>query len=266
MNDEDEMGFAGAEGFVSDHMFDTIETDRPLTHDLFGKITRLWPVIYADPPWAFENRSELGEDRNANRHYDTMNLEDIMRMPVRDIAAKDAILFMWVTDPTLAQAMHVIEAWGFEYKTVGFYWTKTWEHTDHEAMHQTKDFPIGTGYITRGNPEQLWVAARGEPRRRLHLIDGIMKPDMSIRRQQFAPRREHSQKPDKFYGLIERLYDGPYLELFARTRRPGWSSWGNQVGAIEEGLVGRKRKGAKREPAPTPLFGEEGGNGDGEPS
>lgn len=236
------------------HIFDSIETDRPETADLFGNNTRKWRVIYADPPWSFANRSELGEDRNANQHYDTMPIEDIMALPVKDIAEDDAVLFMWVTDPTLDQAMHVLRAWGFDYKTVAFYWAKTWEKTDPTAMHETKDFPIGTGYITRGNPEQLWIASRGEPRRRLHRIDGILKPDMSIRRLQFAPRGVHSQKPEKFYGLIERLYDGPYLELFSRTRRPGWGAWGNQVGGLEDGTAGRKKKGEPRPPAAAPLF------------
>ena len=211
-------------------------------------------MIYADPPWAFENRSEIGEDRNANQHYDTMPIDDIMTLPVREIAAEDAILAMWVTDPTLEQAMHVIRSWGFTYKTVLFYWAKTWENADLEALHHTRSMPIGTGYITRANPEMMLIASRGEPRRRILNIDGVMKPDMSIRRLQFAPRGVHSQKPEKFYGLIERLYEGPYLEMFARTRREGWGSWGNQVGGLEDGTAGKKRKKDKRPPAPAPLF------------
>lgn len=242
------------QGFLPPHTFDSIETERPLTYDLFGGLTRKWSVIYADPPWAFKNRSELGEERNANQHYDTMTLEDIMALPVRDIAADDCILAIWVTDPTLAQAMEVIRAWGFEYRTVGFYWAKTWEDADLHEMHETRSFPIGTGYITRANPEQLWIAARGEPRRRIHEIDGILKTDMSIRRLQFAPRGEHSRKPEKFRRLIERLYDGPYLELFSRTRAEGWGAWGNQVGGLDDGTAGRKRKPLKRPDAPMPLF------------
>lgn len=235
-------------------MFDSIETGRPATTDLFGNNTRKWRVIYADPPWNFENRSELGEDRNANRHYDTMTIEDIMAMPVADIAEDDAVLFMWVTDPTLDQAMHVIRAWGFEYKTVAFYWVKTWESADLECMNETRSFPLSTGYITRANPEQMLIASRGSPSKRIHLIDGVLKPDMSIRRLQFGARGVHSQKPAKFYNLIERLYDGPYLELFARTRREGWGSWGNQVGGLEDGTAGRRKKGVQRPQAATPLF------------
>ncbi len=244
------------QGYMDVSVFDNIETERPMTYDLFGKLTRKWRVIYADPPWKFVNRSELGEERNANQHYDTMPIEDIMSLPVREIAEDDAVLALWVTDPCLRQAMDVIDAWGFEYKTVMFYWNKTWGHTDLEAMHETKDFPIGTGYITRGNPEQVLIATRGHPNRRLHLIDGEMKADMSIRRQQFAPRGVHSEKPRKFYGLIERLYEGPYLEMFARTRNEGWASWGNQVGGLEEGTAGKKKKALKRPLAAAPLFDE----------
>lgn len=235
-------------------IFDSIETVRPATTDLFGANTRKWRVIYADPPWTFQNRSELGEERNANQHYDTMTIEDIMAMPVADIAEEDAVLFMWVTDPTLDQAMHVIRSWGFEYKTVGFYWVKTWDHVDLECMHETKSFPIGTGYISRAGPEQMLVASRGSPSRRIHLIDGELKSDKSIRRLQFGARGLHSQKPTKFYNLIERLYDGPYLELFARARRTGWGSWGNQIGGLEDGTAGRKKKSVQRPLAATPLF------------
>lgn len=236
------------------HPFASIETDRPATTNLFGENTRRWRVIYADPPWRFDNRSELGEERNANQHYDTMPLEDVMALPVRDIAEDDAVLFMWVTDPTLDQAMHVIRSWGFDYKTVAFYWVKTWDAVDPTAMHETRSFPIGTGYITRAGPEMMLIASRGEPRRRVHLIDGALKPDMSIRRLQFAPRGVHSRKPAKFRGLIERLYDGPYLELFSRTRTPGWGAWGNQVGGLDDGTAGRKRKAVERPIAAAPLF------------
>lgn len=243
-----------ASGFVHSHMFDDIETDRPLTHDLFGKITRKWKIIYADPPWAFENRSELGEDRNANQHYDTMTIDEMMDMPVADIADDDAALIMWVTGPTLDQAMHLIRSWGFTYKTLLFVWPKTWEAADLTQLHETKSFPIGTGYISRSNPELVLIATRGEPTRRIHNMDGVLKKDMTIRQLQFAARGVHSQKPEKFYGLIERLYEGPYLELFARTRRPGWGAWGNQVGGLEDGTAGKKRKKAKRPDTPTPLF------------
>lgn len=238
-------------GFVAPHFFDDIVTDRLLTHDLLGKVSRKWRVFYADPPWAFDNYSEKGEDRNANQHYSTMSVDDLMKMPVADIAEDDAVLALWVTDPTLRQAMHLLEVWGFEYKSVLAYWAKTWGRTDPESMHETRDFPIGNGYGTRANPEQLWLCTRGKPERRVHMIKGERKPDMSIRRLQFAPRMQHSRKPDKFRAIIERLYEGPYLELFTRTTPPGWGAWGNQVGLLDEGEV-KTKKGKVL--APAPLF------------
>ncbi len=238
-------------GFVSPHYFDDIVTDRVLTHDLLGKVSRKWRVFYADPPWAFDNYSEKGEDRNANQHYDTMSIEDLMAMPVADIADDDSVLALWVTDPTLRHAMRLLEAWGFEYKSVLAYWAKTWGKTDHTSMHETKDFPIGNGYGTRANPEQLWLCTRGKPERRIHTINGERKPDMAIRRLQFAPRMQHSRKPEKFRAIIERLYEGPYLELFTRTTPPGWGAWGNQVGLLDDGQV-KTKKGKVL--APAPLF------------
>ena len=242
-----EHGFS----FAQPHYFDHIVTDRPITYDLFGKLSRLWSVIYADPPWKFDNRSEKGEDRNANQHYPTMSIEEMMVMPVQDLAAPDCVLAIWVTDPCLRQAMQLIEAWGFEYKSVLCYWAKTCKGTDLSSMHEINDFPIGNGYGTRANPEQLWLCTRGEPQRRKHMIKGHLKPDEAIRRLQFAKRMQHSRKPEKFRKIIERLYEGPYLELFTRTTRPGWAVWGNQVGLLDNGAV--KTKKAKLL-APTPLF------------
>jgi len=237
------------------HPFDDIDTDRPLTHDLFGQVTRKWRVAYLDPPWRFENRSELGEDRNPNQHYPTMSLEEIAALPLLDILDDDAVVFMWVVDPMLPHALKLLESWGLTFSTVAAYWAKTWEAADLESMHETKSFPIGTGYITRANPEQLWVAKRGQPRLRLHNIDGEIKADMSIRRLQFAPRGEHSEKPEKFAQIIERLYEGPYLEMFARKRRPGWGAWGNQVGLLDEANEGGRKKAAKVRPVvPLPLL------------
>jgi len=251
-----EYGFARSPGLVlpdgiMPHTFDNIITERPITYDLLGKLSRLWPVIYADPPWKFDNRSEKGEDRNANQHYNTMSLEELMALPVRDLAAPDCVLAIWVTDPTLRQAMTLIESWGFEYKSVLAYWAKTCKGTDLTCMHETADFPFGNGYGTRANPEQLWLCARGEPQRRKHLIKGHLKPDEGIRRLQFAKRMQHSRKPEKFRKIIERLYEGPYLELFTRTTRPGWAAWGNQVGLLDEGEVRTKKAKVL---APTPLF------------
>lgn len=165
-------------------------------------------VIYADPPWRFQTYSALGEGRSAAAYYDVMTPGEIAAYPVQHLAGKDCVLLLWVTDPLLEAGLNVIKAWGFTYKTVGFYWIKT-----------SKDYcsrPIGTGYWTRANPEQCLLATRGRPKRL----------NSDVRKLVESPRREHSRKPDGIYERIERLAAGPYVELFARDRRPGWDAIG----------------------------------------
>ena len=163
-------------------------------------LQRKYGAIYADPPWAFRNWSEKGTGRNAISHYDCMSFEDLKRLPVADMAADNCALFLWATDPLLPRAFELITAWGFTYKTVGFYWVKKNEASD--------GFFTGLGYWTRANPEQCLLATRGKPARRAK----------DVRRLIVEPRREHSRKPDQVRERIERLVDGPYLELFSERR------------------------------------------------
>ena len=169
-------------------------------------------IIYADCPWDFKNWSHKGAGRGASRHYRCVPTPELCRMPVEALAAPDSALFLWASDPLLEDALGVMFAWGFEYKTVAFTWVK---RRESGAEH------IGTGYYTRANPETCLLGTRGSPGRPLH---------GDVRQLLEAPVREHSRKPDEVYGRIERLYCGPYIELFARTERPGWQSWGNEVG------------------------------------
>lgn len=169
-------------------------------------------LIYADPPWHFATRSPKGDARSASIHYPTMTLEDIKALPVAEVAAKDCVLLMWVVDPMLPEALEVLKAWGFTFKTVGFYWAKTTKSgSDH----------VGMGYWTRANPEQCWLATRGSPKR----------VDASVRRLLVDKVREHSRKPDTIRARAERLLgDVPRLEMFCRTTPAGWDAWGNEVG------------------------------------
>jgi N6-adenosine-specific RNA methylase IME4 len=180
-------------------------------------------VIYADPPWTFATYSRKGKGRSPEAHYDCMDLDGIKALPVADWAADDAILLLWATDPLLDKAMDVIKAWGFTYKTVGFYWAK--------QNANGKSFFTGMGFWTRANPEQCLLATRGHPKRKAANVQKLV----------ISRRREHSRKPDEMYGLIERLADGPYLEMFARTSRPGWDSWGSQKGLFDEGSLETRR-------------------------
>jgi N6-adenosine-specific RNA methylase IME4 len=167
-------------------------------------------VIYADCPWHFRVRSPKGEGRSALQHYPCMSLDEISALPVAAMAAPDCALFLWAIDPMLPAALAVIEAWGFQFKTVAFYWCKT---------TKAGSFATGLGYWTRANPEQCFLATRGAPRRRAK----------DVRRLLVAPRRKHSQKPDETRTRIERLVSGPYLEMFARSRAPGWAAWGSEI-------------------------------------
>jgi N6-adenosine-specific RNA methylase IME4 len=181
------------------------------TQDIFNGLPRgHFGAISADPPWLFATRSGKGKGRSPEQHYDCMDLDGIKALPVADLAAPDCALFMWTTDPMLPMALEVISAWGFTFKTVGFYWVKT--NRDGSPF-------TGMGYWTRANPEQCLLATRGRPAR-------INK---DVRRLITSPRREHSRKPDEVRPSIERLVPGPYLELFARQAAPNWSTWGNQV-------------------------------------
>lgn len=174
-------------------------------------------VIYADPPWHFNVWAE-GSARNASSKYPTMSMVDIASLPVQSWAADDCALFVWVTWPKLIESLNVITAWGFTYKTCAFCWIKA-DARQHDMFRDDVDPFVGMGYWTRANSEACLLATRGKPRRL----------NMDVRQGIVEPRREHSRKPDCVPLRIERLVAGPYLEMFARTTRPGWDAWGNQT-------------------------------------
>lgn len=186
-------------------------------------------VIAADPPWKFKARTALqsrnwDSARDVEKHYDCIETPDLEALPVRDLAAKDCHLFLWATGPCLRQAFDVIEAWGFRYSTVAFTWAKL--RSSHDPMQlrvlptMAADFHVGLGLTTRKNAEFVLLGRRGSPKR--------LRKD--IRELIIAPRREHSRKPDEFFDRVRAYAVGPYLELFSRETRPGWTCWGNEVG------------------------------------
>lgn len=185
-------------------------------------------IIYADPPWRFKNWSmkelaERGEKwarRNGRSPYDVMATSDICALPVSSLAASDSILLMWATYPKLEDALQVIKAWGFTYKTVAFSWLK--------LNPSGRGFKMGLGYHTRGNVEPCLLATRGDGLRRVDRA--VMQVIIEESDCLIAPVGEHSQKPAEARHRIERLYgDVPRIELFGRQRVPGWSVWGNQA-------------------------------------
>lgn len=175
-------------------------------------------AIYADPPWSWKSWDGNEGDRGAGRYYGTLDRQAIRALPVAELAAPDCVLFCWITWPTLDQALDVIGAWGFEYKTCAFAWVKA-DNRQPDLLSDSLPPFVGLGYWTRANSEVCLLATRGAPKRL----------NADVRQGIIEPRRQHSRKPDCVPGRIERLVAGPYLELFARTQRPGWDCWGNET-------------------------------------
>ena len=162
-----------------------------------------YPVIFADPPWRYDYAET--DTRAIENQYPTMPIEDICALPLASIATDDCVLFLWATSPKLIEALDVVKAWGFTYKT---------------CMVWAKD-KIGMGYYARQQHELLLIATRGAP----PTPAPADRPSSVIT----ATRGEHSAKPDEFYAVIERMYPAlPKIELFCRSPRDGWSAWGNQ--------------------------------------
>ncbi len=182
-------------------------------------------AILIDPPWPFATWSHTGlagDKSQENRRprsraapYRTMSHEDIYKLPIESLAAADCALFLCVVQTQLPQAFEALRHWGFDLKSVAFGWFKGEPGDDPDDIH----VPMGCGYWTRAGFEQVWLATRGKPRR-LHA---------DVRQVIVEPRREHSRKPDCIFERIERLAAGPYLELFARRERPGWTTWGDEL-------------------------------------
>lgn len=188
---------------------------------------KTYPIIYADPPWNWETYSKKGAKKSPTSKYDCMTMEEIGNLPIGRLAGDDCILFCWVTDPLLDKQLAIIKQWGFTYKTVGFTWVKL-------NKRDLRPF-IGLGYYTRSNPEMCLIARKGNPPR---------PRDRSISQVVMSPIREHSRKPDIIRTNIEKMYAGPYLELFARTQTPNWDCIGNQVTKFDnQGLLIDKPKG-----------------------
>lgn len=175
-------------------------------------------AIYADPPWSYKTWSKKGTGRSADQHYNTMQPEDIAALPVASLAAEDCALFLWVTWPTLKDAFAIIESWGFSYKTCAFDWMKA-DVSTLDLFPDPKVADMKMGHWTRSNSEPCLLATRGKPKRL----------DAGVRMGIIESARQHSRKPDCVPSRIERLVAGPYIELFARTQRKNWTSWGNQT-------------------------------------
>lgn len=178
-------------------------------------------VILADPPWHYRyysggqpGKTDPALSRGAAKHYPVMRTEDICALPVKDIAADNAVLYLWATWPNIFEAEKVIEAWGFKYSSLAWEWIKS----NKNGM----GFKMGMGFNTRQNPEPCLFARRGK---------GIPTITHDILAIMYHPILEHSRKPEDQYRRIRDLHgDGlRCVELFARREYPGWHVWGNEV-------------------------------------
>lgn len=192
-------------------------------------------LIYIDPPWKYRMYSDKGYDKSAEAHYPTMTFEEMaaFRDDILFATGPDAVMFMWTTwgaDPEtgtdhLKQAMDLMRLYGFERKTGGS-WAKITKHGKQG---------FGTGYILRSSSEPFLIGTIGNPQikhksQRGHIFTGDVPDnlhDLGIQINGLA--REHSRKPDEVPKMLEELFAGPYLEIFSRTKREGWTVWGNET-------------------------------------
>ena len=175
---------------------------------------RRFATILADPPWQFQNRTgKVAPEHRRLSRYGTMGVERICELPVADVAAATAHLYLWVPNALLPDGLKVLAAWGFTYKS-NLVWHKVRKDGGSDGR--------GVGFYFRNVTEMLLFGTRGRNARTL--APGRRQVNYLASRKQ-----EHSRKPDGQYGIIEACSPGPYLELFARGVRPGWEIWGDQA-------------------------------------
>ena len=210
------------------HLDGWLSTD-PIFADELRRSPGGYEVVYADPPWPYKSWGRKTGGMHAEDHYRTMPMEEIMTLPVGDLAAKDCVLLLWTTGPFLPDAIRTIEAWGFEYKTVAFNWVKT---RSGGVLH------TGLGYHTRSNTELCLLATRGK---------GLPRVRKDVHQFISSPLTRHSAKPAEVRHRIEALY-GPRrrVELFARTETPGWHAMGNAIdGRDIRDAIGARAHGSR---------------------
>lgn len=163
--------------------------------------TGKYAVIYADPPWRYDNS---GFNEAADNQYPTMPLDEICELPISNLADETTVLFLWATNPLLPEALQVMASWGFEYKT---------------NIAWIKDAGRGKGWYLKSKHELLLIGVKSETPHPIERPDSCFEADRG---------NVHSRKPEKAYEIIESMYPGNKVELFSRVERDGWDSWGNE--------------------------------------
>ena len=176
--------------------------------------TQKFKTVLADPPWQFQNRTgKMAPEHKRLKRYETMKLDEICSLPVADMLDTTAHLYLWVPNALMPEGIEVLKAWGFAYKT-NLIWYKVRKDGGPDGR--------GVGFYFRNVTEMILFGVKGANARTL-------QPGRSQVNIIRSMKQEHSRKPDELYELIERCSPGPYLEMFARGVRPGWTSWGDQA-------------------------------------
>lgn len=190
-------------------------------------------VILADPPVPFEvwgKRPGGTDSRSAEAHYSTMTWADLNGLGphIEAVSADNACLFLWMCQPLLIETLEMARQWGYSYRTKAFSWVKT---------YQTRStFFVGMGYWTRANTEDVLLFTRGNPKRvhkDVYQVLATLENTPDETPAVIAPMTRHSEKPSEVHDRIERLVSGPFLELFARKRRDGWATLGNELDGLD---------------------------------
>lgn len=182
------------------------------SQDLLSKVQGPYSTVLADPPWQFQNRTgKVAPEHKRLLRYPTMELKEIMELPVSKLAAAKSHLYLWVPNALLQEGLKVMEAWGFTYKS-NLVWYKVRKDGGPDGR--------GVGFYFRNVTELVLFGVRGSMR--------TLQPGRTQVNILSSRKREHSRKPDEIYDLVESCSPGPYLELFARFCRPGWDQWGNE--------------------------------------
>jgi len=181
--------------------------------DLINRVQGPFSTILADPPWRFSNRTgKMAPEHRRLLRYSTLSMEEIFELPVNRLAAARAHLYLWAPNALISEGLEAMKRWGFAYKT-NIVWYKVRKDGGPDGR--------GVGFYFRNVTELVLFGIRGGMRT---LDAGRRQTNVIVTR-----KREHSRKPDEIYDIIEACSPGPYLELFARHRREGWTQWGNEA-------------------------------------
>jgi N6-adenosine-specific RNA methylase IME4 len=197
------------------------------SEDLTAKLSGQFSTILADPPWQFQNRTgKIAPEHRRLLRYPTMELREILELPVSKLAAAKSHLYLWVPNALLQEGLKVMAAWGFTYKS-NLVWYKVRKDGGPDGR--------GVGFYFRNVTELILFGVRGSMR--------TLRPGRTQVNLLSTRKREHSRKPDEIYEIIESCSPGPYLEVFARFRRDGWRQWGNEDVEENSRLNVARRKG-----------------------